>query len=114
MRILSNVNNNGTTSPLLKFKDRLFTSLTMLGLEVKASTCSTIKENLILYCRKFSGISVCYRKLTYFNNDLFHKETQLDIIKFAIESSVFQNRLLDGAHSALLASTALLSGYTRF
>ena len=37
----------------LKFGDRFFASLTILEREVKASKCSTIKENLILYCRKF-------------------------------------------------------------
>ena len=35
----------------LNYGDRFFTSLTMLGCEVKASTCSVIKENLNLYCR---------------------------------------------------------------
>ena len=36
-----------------KFGDRFFSSLTMLGPEVKASICSTIKANLVLYYRKF-------------------------------------------------------------
>ena len=40
----------------LKFGDRCFASLTMLGLEAKASTCSAIKENLISYCRKFVAV----------------------------------------------------------
>ena len=34
--------------------DKFLTSLTKLVLEAKASVCSTIKENLLLYCRKFS------------------------------------------------------------
>ena len=38
----------------LKFGDKLLTFLTMLVLEGKASICSTIKENALLYCRKFS------------------------------------------------------------
>ena len=42
----------------LKFGDRFFTSLTMLGPEAKASICSTIKENLILYCRRSSAFGV--------------------------------------------------------
>ena len=37
----------------LKFGESFFTSLTMLGLKAKTSTCSTIKENLIFYCGKF-------------------------------------------------------------
>ena len=37
----------------LKLGDRFFTSLTMLRCEAIASICSVIKENLILYCRKF-------------------------------------------------------------
>ena len=35
----------------LKFGDKFLTSLTKLVLEPKASICSTIKENLLLYCR---------------------------------------------------------------
>ena len=45
----------------LKFGDRCFTSLTMLVLEAKASICSAIKENLILYCRKFTAFVVAVR-----------------------------------------------------
>ena len=53
----------------LEFGDRFFTSLTMLGmlgLESKDSTYSVIKENLLLYCHKFS---VCcrYNNLRYSN-----------------------------------------------
>ena len=43
----------------LKFGDRVFISLTMLGCEAKAmQSCSAIKENLILYCRKYSAFVV--------------------------------------------------------
>ena len=37
----------------LKFGDKFLTSLTKLMPQVKASICSTIKENLLSYCRKF-------------------------------------------------------------
>ena len=42
----------------LKFGDKLLTSLTKLVPQVKASICSTIKENLLLYCRKFSAFVI--------------------------------------------------------
>ena len=42
----------------LKFGDKFLTSVTKSVLEVKASTCSAIKENLLLYCRKFSAFVV--------------------------------------------------------
>ena len=51
-RILNNVKYRHTIC--LKFTDRFFTSLAMLVLEAKSSNCSTIKENQILYCPKFS------------------------------------------------------------
>ena len=41
--ILNNVKHSQAT--------RFLTFLTMLGLEAKATICSAIKENLILYCR---------------------------------------------------------------
>ena len=42
----------------LKFGDKALTSLTKLVVEVKVSVCSKIKENLALYCRKFSAFVV--------------------------------------------------------
>ena len=39
----------------LKFAEKFFTSLTKLVLQAKAIICSTIKENLLLYFRKFSA-----------------------------------------------------------
>ena len=42
----------------LKIVDKFLTSLTKLLLQVKVSICSTIKENLLLYCRKFSAFVV--------------------------------------------------------
>ena len=42
----------------LKFGDKFLTSLTKLVSQVKASICSTIKENLLLYCRKFSAFVI--------------------------------------------------------
>ena len=43
MRIFNNLKH--LTAICLRFEERLFTSLTMLGLESKASISSTIKEN---------------------------------------------------------------------
>ena len=43
----------------LKFGNKFFTSLTILGLQAKANICSTIKENPPLYCRMFSRF--CHR-----------------------------------------------------
>ena len=42
----------------LKFRDKFLTSLIKLVLQAKASICSTIKKNLLLYCRKFSAFVV--------------------------------------------------------
>ena len=53
MRIFNNVKHRHAIC--LKFEDIFFISLAMLGLEAKASDCSEIKENLILYCRSFSA-----------------------------------------------------------
>ena len=51
VKIFNNVKHRHATS--LKSGGRFFTSLIMLLCETKASICSTIKENLILYCCKF-------------------------------------------------------------
>ena len=45
----------------LKFGDKFLTSLTKQGLEAKTSICcSTIKENLLLYCREFLAFVVVF------------------------------------------------------
>ena len=56
IRIIYNVKHRYTIR--LKFGDKFLTSLTKPVLEGKASICSTIKENLLLYCRKFSAFVV--------------------------------------------------------
>ena len=56
MRIIYNVKHRYVIR--MKFGDKFLTFLTNLVLETKASICSTIKENLLLYCRKFSAFAV--------------------------------------------------------
>ena len=56
MRVMYNVKD--CYAICLKFGDKLLTSLIKLLLEAKVTICSTIKENLLLYCRKFSAFVV--------------------------------------------------------
>ena len=56
MRIFYNVKHFYTI--FFEFGDRLFTSVTMLGFEMKASIFSVIEENLILHYPKFSPFVV--------------------------------------------------------
>ena len=56
MRMFDNIKHRGVI--YLKFGDRFFTFLTMLGLESKGSISSTIKETLLLYFFKFSAFVV--------------------------------------------------------
>ena len=42
----------------LKFGDKVLTSLTKLVLQAKSSICSTIRENQLLFCRKFLAFVV--------------------------------------------------------
>ena len=53
IRIIYNVKHRNAIC--LKFGDNFLTSLTKLVPQVKASICSTINENLLLYCRKLSA-----------------------------------------------------------
>ena len=53
MGIIYNVKNRYVIR--LKFGDKLLTFLTKLVFEGKASICSTMNENLVLYCGKFSA-----------------------------------------------------------
>ena len=49
MRYIYNVRHRYTIR--LKFGDKFLIFLTKLVLEVKTSICSSIKENVLLYCR---------------------------------------------------------------
>ena len=56
MRITYNVKHRYAIR--MKLRDKSSNSPTKLVLEKKASICSTIKGNLLLYCRKFSAFVV--------------------------------------------------------
>ena len=56
MRIIYNEKHRYVIS--LKFGDKFLAFLTKLEFEGKASTCSTMEENLLLHCRKFSAFLV--------------------------------------------------------
>ena len=56
MRVTYNVKQRYTIR--LKFGGKFLTSLTKLVLDAKASIRYKIKENLLLYCRKFSTFVV--------------------------------------------------------
>ena len=53
MRVIYNVKHRYAIR--LEFGDKFLTPLTKLVLEAKAIICSTVKENLHLYSRKFSA-----------------------------------------------------------
>ena len=44
----------------LKFRGKFLTSLTKVVLEAKASIWSRIKQNLLVYCRKFQAFVVVF------------------------------------------------------
>ena len=56
MRVIYNVTH--CYAIRFKFGDKFLTSLTKLALDAKASICSTVKENLLLYCCKFLAFVV--------------------------------------------------------
>ena len=56
MRVIYNLKHR--CAICLKFGDKSLLFLTKLVLEAKASICSTINENLFLYCRRFSAFVV--------------------------------------------------------
>ena len=58
LTILMRMFNNVKYRDVICLRDTFSTSLTMLGLESKSSFSSTINENLLLFCRKFSAFVV--------------------------------------------------------
>ena len=68
MRVMYNVKHCHAIR--LKFGNKLLTFLSKLVLEAKAKIYSTIKENLLLYCRKSSAFVVLHN-LTYFYNKAY-------------------------------------------
>ena len=77
----------------LKFGEKFSTSLTKSVLKGKASICSTIKKNLLLYYRTFSEFVV----VVIFN--ILLQPLAIETINFTTESLAFQDRHLNGAHS---------------
>ena len=63
---------------------------------MKTSICSTFKENLLLYCRKFSSffISVTIKHILTARSASQETSLVIEIINFVTEPLVFQNRLL--------------------
>ena len=89
-KMLNNVKDRHTIC--LKYGDRFLTSSIMLRLEAKDSICSTMKENLILYC-KFSVFVVTAISLNkhILITSSISKRTPLgkEIVTFATKSLVF-------------------------
>ena len=56
MRVMYNVKHRYASR--LKCRDKFLSSLTESVLVTTASICSTTKENLLLFCRKFSVFAV--------------------------------------------------------
>ena len=56
MRIIYNIKHSHAIR--LKFGDKSSTSPTTLVVKAEVSICSTIKENLLSFCRKYSALVV--------------------------------------------------------
>ena len=84
----------------LKVGNTFLTSLNKLVVETKASICSTMKENLVLRCRKFFAFAIAViiqlNSITRYVSQ--RNTTVIENINLTTESLPFQNRLL-GDHS---------------
>ena len=85
---------------LLKFGGKFLTSLIKCMLEAKTSICSTVKENLLFYCRKFSAfVVVVIVQHIFITRPVSQTPLAIESINVTTESLAFQSRHLNGAHS---------------
>ena len=80
---------------LLEIWRLFFTFLTMLTYEAKASICSAIKENLILYCHKFAALAVAVINKNILIARSVSQRTPLEkeIVNFAVGPLVSKHSL---------------------
>ena len=86
----------------LKFGGKFSTSITKLMLRARDNICSTINENVLLYCHKFPpSVVVIMSTHIFITRSVSQRHTACNRnhYNFAIESLAFQNTHLHGVHS---------------